>query len=522
VGLFAFREESRGWAPVRIRHPRGEKRAEKRLCKPVGQEQSHEKGPRWSWARNQKGNQLKQMNKPFCWFGAMFLLISTGTSAGQNWQIHEWGTFTSLQDESGRTIGGINTDDEPVPPFVHRLVDLLVFPSSDVPPAYCQGAPACHPDVTMRLETPVIYFHPPQGATPFQSATVKVRFRGGWLTEYYPDAEAYAFGATNRFRQFPHLYSSSEGSLEWDHLQIGGDWPLTNTSAHVWVSPRAVQAALVHAANDESERFLFYRGVGHINAPLKISRDTNTDELLFRSQLEEMPDEKPLAINSMWLVDIRPDRRVGFRSLPPLLLNHNAHKILTHAPAAFAPDELSHGNLAKLKAALQASLVSEGLFPDEAQALLNTWDLSYFKSPGLRVFFIVPRAWTDFYLPLDISLPAEIHRVMVGRIELVTPWERDGLRELAGFSPATIHDQALQMATDFHRSKAPNGDEFSQLYEGQKHLSAYLPVPKTYQTYLDLGRFRNALLLDEATRTPGLTNFMANYGIRAYQPVDIK
>ena len=28
--------------------------------------------------------------------------------------VHEWGTFTSLQDELGRAIGGINTDDEPV------------------------------------------------------------------------------------------------------------------------------------------------------------------------------------------------------------------------------------------------------------------------------------------------------------------------------------------------------------------------------------------------------------------------
>src|SRR6476659_1533160 len=35
--------------------------------------------------------------------------------------VHEWGTFTSYQDESGRAIGGINTDDEPVPAFVHRV-----------------------------------------------------------------------------------------------------------------------------------------------------------------------------------------------------------------------------------------------------------------------------------------------------------------------------------------------------------------------------------------------------------------
>src|SRR5688500_17461216 len=33
---------------------------------------------------------------------------------------HEWGTFTVLQDEEGQPLGGINTDDEPVPDFVHN------------------------------------------------------------------------------------------------------------------------------------------------------------------------------------------------------------------------------------------------------------------------------------------------------------------------------------------------------------------------------------------------------------------
>ena len=35
--------------------------------------------------------------------------------------VHEWGTFTVLQDESGKPVGGINTDDEPLPNFVHNL-----------------------------------------------------------------------------------------------------------------------------------------------------------------------------------------------------------------------------------------------------------------------------------------------------------------------------------------------------------------------------------------------------------------
>ncbi|HEX8912496.1 MAG TPA: hypothetical protein VF796_09055, partial [Humisphaera sp.] len=35
--------------------------------------------------------------------------------------VHEWGTFTSLLDERGRQVPGINTDDEPLPSFVHGV-----------------------------------------------------------------------------------------------------------------------------------------------------------------------------------------------------------------------------------------------------------------------------------------------------------------------------------------------------------------------------------------------------------------
>src|SRR5438552_11446453 len=88
--------------------------------------------------------------------------------------VHEWGTFTSLQNEAGEAIGGINTDDEPVPGFVHRLADFrLLLQPTEVPNNFFQGAPSCHPDVTMRMETPIIYFHPP-ASSKIESARVRV------------------------------------------------------------------------------------------------------------------------------------------------------------------------------------------------------------------------------------------------------------------------------------------------------------------------------------------------------------
>lgn len=470
--------------------------------------------------------------KAISFLGAVLLIFAAQADAQEKkWAIHEWGTFTSLQNETGEAIGGINTDDEPVPAFVHRLAYFLLLQPTEIPSTFCQGAPHCHPDVTMRLETPVIYFHPPPGQKGIQTASLKVKFRGGWLTEYYPYAEPSAPGlrpegydATNftgLFFPFGPLHSDTESKLEWDGLQIGGDWPVTNTTAHVWTSPRAVQCASVQTANDEAEKFLFYRGVAHIDAPLTISRDAKSGELLFRSQLKDVPIDKPLRLRSMWLVDIRADGKVAFRILPPVSLGPDARKIVAHTTATFESSDFSAGNLQKLKAALGTALVSDGLFTDEAQALLNTWELSYFKSAGLRLFFLVPRAWTDFYLPLETSLPADINRVMVGRIELVTPEQREKLARLSSYSVSRIQAEWQLLDTNFYASVAVKPNEFERLYSEEKPLSADISIPKTYQTYLDLGRFRNALILDESKRrpTPGLKSFISEYGLNAYRPV---
>jgi len=473
------------------------------------------------------------MKNALCLLGAVAWLAGSRAAADPKWAVHEWGTFTALQDESGDAIGGINTDDEPVPPFVHRLDAFVVLSPSEVPGNYFQGAPSCHPDVTMRLETPVIYFHPPQSAVGVQTARVRVTFRGGWLSEFYPAADLAVPGLENGRFQFGRLLAETESKLTWNDLKIGGDWPVTDTSARVWTAPRAVQSASVRTTGGESEKFLFYRGVAHIDAPLRVSRDALSGELQFRSQLAEMPLDRPLRIDSLWLVDIRPGGKIAFRPLPALSLDHAAGKPLMRTPADFAPADFAPGNLDKLKATLRSALAADGLFDDEARALLNTWELSYFKSTGLRVFFLVPRAWTDFYLPLEISQPADVNRVMVGRIELVTPSQRKILREISGFSTYEILQDAVQLQQNYFRrylagARADSGDsglsqlhrEMAQVNAGQKALSSVVSVPKTYQTYLNLGRFRNALVLETLRGHPteGLTNFIATYRLQAYQP----
>src|SRR5262249_6403554 len=75
-----------------------------------------------------------------------------------------------------------------------------------------------------------------------------------------------------------------------------------------------------------------------------------------------------------------------------------------------------------LGTAVTAALDATGLYHDEAVAMVNTWSHQWFKTPGLRVFYLAPQAWTDDVLPLTLDpLPESLVRVMMVRVELLTP-----------------------------------------------------------------------------------------------------
>ena len=440
--------------------------------------------------------------------------------------VHEWGTFTSLQNEASQAIGGINTDDEPVPRFVHRLTDWLLLSPTEVPASFFQGAPSCHPDVTLRLETPVLYFHLPGAWTRIPEVSVTARFRGGWLTEFYPNALADAPGVSKDPGGFGPLRSDTVSTLAWNSLDVGGDENGPPSNEHVWTAPRGVRAASVRTPGGEAERFLFYRGVGHIDAPIAVARNAVTAELVLRSHLpRELAGRESLEVKSAWLVDVNAYGAVAFRVLPALRLGGTGtDKVLLRVSGDFAPREYNEANREQLRSSLHRALVAEGLFDDEAQALLDTWELSYFKSAGMRIFFLVPRAWTDLYLPLSVSRHAQITRVMVGRIELVTPQQRSNLEQIAQMPAAEVTAEATRLRDDYYgRIGTTSPEQLRQVNTGRQSLDEYgISVPRSYQLYLALGRFRNALLLDEVARrpTPALEAFIYAHGLQGYRPAE--
>jgi hypothetical protein len=79
------------------------------------------------------------------------------------------------------------------------------------------------------------------------------------------------------------------------------------------------------------------------------------------------------------------------------------------------------GGFPQLRHDLESALMAQGLYRKEAQAMLETWQDSWFEE-GSRLIYIVPSRTVDAVLPLQVSpVPSQIARVFVGRIELITP-----------------------------------------------------------------------------------------------------
>jgi hypothetical protein len=435
-------------------------------------------------------------------------------AAGEQLVVHEWGTFTSLVDEQGRELSGINIDDEPVPDFVHNLNPFLLSQPvlSSLHWQYrSKGAPRHHPQVTMRLETPVIYFYPPAGQREPIRVDVSVRFRGGWLTEFYPQAHADAEGLKNRIFEFGQLTPDSTSSLAWNDLQVGTDGLGPKTTEQVWLAPRKVQAANVTNVEGESERYLFYRGVGHLASPLRAALDRNSGKLaLYANFNEVLADKQQARIPQLWLIEVKQDGACAFRTLDGISATADPKAELASARYRFEPGDFNNSNRERLESEMHAALVADGLFADEATALLSTWQRSYFASPGLRVFYLVPRVWTDHYLPLSLSRDAAIDRVMIGRLELIGDEQRALLDRLS--KTASSDGKWVE--------QIPESAAREQFLAGRSNFQDLgVKIPADYQIYLGLGRFRNALVAhqERIAPTPNLTQFINTYQLHPFR-----
>lgn len=359
----------------------------------------------------------------------LFVAASAGAAAPGQLVVHEWGTITTVHDSQGVPATGLNRIDasDVLPDFVHRYE-----PETTRQPARrLQKSPLVpgRPDVTMRLETPVIYFHPPPGAAYESPIDVQIRFRGGVINEFFPAADASVSVDVERVTDKMQagvirswdgnvLNNYVVGQIQWKGVRLHDTVVAPLTASPVWLAPREVQSASVFLPEaGEGERYLFYRGVAHLPALFQ-TRTNGTEVTLAAPRVLTWLDFGSVRVPNVWLADVRANGTLAFREHGGVTLAKDQAGAQLARLKAFAGSSYSAAARGELRASLKRALIREGLYADEAEAMLETWKASYFEKPGLRVFYIVPGEWVDYFLPLTLSVPARVERVIVGRIDL--------------------------------------------------------------------------------------------------------
>jgi hypothetical protein len=306
---------------------------------------------------------------------------------------HEWGTFTSIASPDGRAMEWLplngSTD---LPNFVEHLA------STD----FKGGLRG-----TIRMETPVLYFYSSRETT----VSVHATFSKGLITEWYPHASVPALDPR---RDFALAQKHAEGAITWGNVAIepnaSPNFPLDALPDNRYYAARQTSAnpiSIETPSGPQRERFLFYRGVSAVLPPLTATLTPDNSVQLQNHFFDAIP--------AVILFERR-GSKLGYRVLGPL-----------SAEAALAPPSLDV-SLDSLFSTLEGLLLSQGLSPDEAHAMLETWKTSWFDD-GSRILYIVPRRFVDSVLPLSISpTPAQLTRVFVGRLELIAPATQEAVQ----------------------------------------------------------------------------------------------
>jgi hypothetical protein len=402
---------------------------------------------------------------------AAMVLVADDTNSVQtnSLTIHEWGTFTSVAGVDGSAVDwdALGCKDD-LPKFVN---------------AEQYRGFKWRLDGTVRMETPVMYFYSPHEIT----ARVKVFFPKGVITEWYPNgdnaiyeskalmdrmgasleklrsgsgadgrgaflvqadsATAIAEDGKSKIYSDDTVYKTESlvqpyppgldpllvrlskslngidtslhqlmGAIAWSDIKVQPgttpDYPVESDPSRYYAA-RGTDAAPI-TVGDQHEKFLFYRGVGRFQVPLS-ARVSNDGKVAVENRGAD-------PVPAVFLFENR-GGRLGYRNVGAL-----ASRNLDNAAVTLDRPSLD-GSLSQLRYDLENALIAQGLFPKEAQAMVDTWRDSWFEE-GSRLIYIVPSPAIDAILPLQAEpAPSQIARVFVGRIELVTPETKRSVEE---------------------------------------------------------------------------------------------
>jgi hypothetical protein len=369
-----------------------------------------------------------------CWLVISAGLVVHGKEAVfSGLTVHEWGTFTSIAGEKGQAVmWSPLTGSTDLPEFVEHFRD----------PGFKLGLRG-----TVRMETPVMYFYDSREET----VSVKVSFAKGVITEWYPRASrvepAAVISAAAPYGKQP------DGSIAWDAVTLApqsrAEFP-RETRDSAYYAARMTSATPLRVKTprgEQQEKFLFYRGVAEFPVPISARLTAGGQVLVENHGQERIPGV---------ILFERRGERVGYRMGGAV-----DDKAVMEAP------ELT-SSVAALGRELEGVLVAQGLYQDEAHAMVETWRSSWFEE-GSRVLYLVPTEFVNGVLPLSIHpAPERTVRVFVGRLELVTPaTERAVERALATHDGSALgkYGRFLEPILEMMKNKEPNAAGAKQLQE---------------------------------------------------------
>ena len=343
---------------------------------------------------------------------------------GHGFIVHEWGTDTIVVGSDGSLQRGLHHEEEDLPAFVYDRLKAAPLLSA--------------PSVNVKMETPVTYFY---SDVPL-SVQASVKFPQGLFTQWYPGVTAFApemaapgaalypsspvgYADPVLDVSFPFLSDMCRakfsavagGKLDWGSVSVlsrGSDVKAALPDAPLakfgWSYARDVDANPVRIANGETERFLFYRGLGDFDLPVKVQSGGARHVALSNAYTQ--------AVGQVFVLNVGADSAAFTQHVAGIAPAATLDDVAPSLDAAASLDDYE----AELGNAVTHALDATGLYHDEATAMVNTWKRQWFRTPGVRVLYLVPQAWTDASIPLSVTpSPEALVRVMLIRVEVITP-----------------------------------------------------------------------------------------------------
>lgn len=332
--------------------------------------------------------------------------------------VHEWGTFTSMVGSTGFGLEGLQHEEEALPGFVYQFGGKSRNGLSAPRGSYGSKKLAMRlHKVTQKMETPVIYFYTKDK----MRLQLRVDFVNGLMTQWFPAAYAAApkppkgMGGEAPF----DLGKIKRSFLQWyvDLIPRSAGMPDTVPTVKKddpWAFAREVDACWVQTRNlneqkkKEGDAYLFYRGLGTFTLPITVEATGGGFGRVKNSCGEPL--------SGVFALEVRPD---GARFSELADVKADGVTLIDLGDHEFAPVAEV---VSKLQRKVMDRLVDRGLYEKEARAMVRTWSRSWFRTEGTRILYIVPKPIVSSLLPMQMNpVPHELVRVLVGRLEFITP-----------------------------------------------------------------------------------------------------